>query len=209
MPGVLTPVTQSECLVSGGRQERFCHIRGRGAVAALLAAFVWKQVEISSAVSEIERLGGSIDVPDVVLGPAKATFDIPGCTAILDDRDFHRLLPHLQSLPRLKYLNLCRTKLTPEGLHGIGSLTTLTRLDLPARCISETSITEIAGLAGLESLYVCGDLSPDLAERLRRALPAARVHFRSLPIRPRPKRLLKSGEALVLGTQLGGETGQV
>ena len=177
MPQVLTVVTHLQ-----GRwmfTRRTILVVATGAVLILLFVFGWKEVQIRRAISEVENLNGSIYVPqELLFGPQQVFFDIAGRKAILDDESFRRLLPNLQNFSRLRHLDLCGTQLTARGIEGIGALTTLTKLDLPARCVSEKSIRELATLKRLESLYICGEVTPDLIERLHCALPTTRIHSR-------------------------------
>jgi hypothetical protein len=135
--------------------------------------------QVRRAVAEVESLNGSVDDRgDAFLGPEQVTFAIMGREQILDDSGFQRLLPYLKHFRRLKSLDLSGTGLTPDGLMGIDDLTTLKRLDLPDHCVSERSISAIAGLKSIEVLYIYGSATPtSTIERLRGILPTTRIHL--------------------------------
>jgi hypothetical protein len=151
---------------------------GIAVIATASICLVWR-CQVRNAIAEVERLNGAVDDRgDPFLGPQGVTFAVIGREQVLDDSRLQGLLPSLRHFRTLKTLDLSGTSLTPDALKGIGQLTKLTRLDLPAACISEKSIPTLADLKHLEALYLYGPSPPAaILERLRRLLPATRIQI--------------------------------
>jgi hypothetical protein len=135
--------------------------------------------QVRSAIAEVESLNGAVDDRGgPFLGPEGVTFAIMGRKQILDDSGLQELLPYLGHFRRLRSLDLSGTSLTPDAVKGIDQLTKLTRLDLPATCISEKSVPALAGLKHLEVLYLYGPSPPAATiDQLRQTLPTTKIQI--------------------------------
>jgi hypothetical protein len=166
------------CLVCGDRMRTrsVVAIGVAGLLLVAIAAVIWAWQTTSgmlSTIGEVEKLNGAVDDD---YPPRHVTFAIGGVDAILDDSSCAQLLPHIERFFRLETLDISGTKVTADGLKGIDELTTLRRLDVPDRCISEATIPKIAVLR-LESLYIYGTHVPDsFLQRLRRMSPTTSIH---------------------------------
>ncbi len=112
------------------------------------------------AVTEITQAGGSVQVDEKAPGKPVVRVDFDGLKRTgfafshLGDDGLARVRPHLESLPRLRYLRI----------------TSIAR-------ISDAGLRHLEGLTQLETLELYGYLTESGVERLRKKLPNVHIHY--------------------------------
>jgi hypothetical protein len=124
----------------------------------------------AAAVKQIEALKGSCE-PDEEEGNHITEVELEGTAA--DDSS----LAVLRSFPRLRALNLARTRVTDQGLPQVAALSALEHLDLSGNPqLTDQGIAQLAGLPRLQSLSLEGTRVTDAGiQKLRAARPGLRV----------------------------------
>jgi hypothetical protein len=134
------------------------------------------------AIYEIKQAGGRVEFDEGAPGKPVVRVDLEGVKktgfmtfAPLGDDGLAQLRPHLESLPRLRYVRITSTAMISDaGLKHLEGLTQLETMELYANWLSGSRITESG------------------VERLRKQLPTVRIHYfdsgppRNLGMPPRP-----------------------
>jgi hypothetical protein len=139
-----------------------CGGSGAGIVALLLLKALFPgcgKFGQDRAIAEITQAGGHVQVDENAPGRPVVRVDLEGLKRTgfvithLGDDGLASLRPHLESLPRLRYLRI----------------TSMAR-------ISDAGLRHLEGLTQLETLELYGFITEAGVERLRKKLPNVRIH---------------------------------
>lgn len=153
-----------------------------GLICLLLVPRILREIRQQRAVDQIERLGGTVWVPDEThanwlywllfeddCGPTAVQLDGPGVT----DAD----LAIVAQLTSLQVLHLPHTRISDDGLAQLGPLVRLQHLNLGDTTISDAAVIPLANLTSLRTLNLPQTrVTPAGEARLRKLLPNCSIY---------------------------------
>ena len=107
-------------------------------------------------------------------------------------------LVHVRNLRRLTDIDLQDTDIDDDSLRHLYQLTNLESLNLSRTTISDEGIDDLAELDSLQSLVLVGtQVTATGVSKLRRMLPATRIHVRGYPESPNGRSILGQHQTAV------------
>ena len=130
-------------------------------VAIYLGISISRERREQEAVKAIGAVGGEFGYQSSYFYPFREVYVVTFREHAFSNDSFHAVVPHLQYLPGLTYLQIIQTSITDPGIKHLTNLRHLKRLELWDNNVTDAALPNISQMTSLVELDLSGTMISD------------------------------------------------